>query len=428
MTGATQATSGLALSAAGVRAHSRTPQDYQKTFNQLPEHRKHELARVVAGMTQVQGRVAAQRWLEQQLETASPQRSAGTGCLTSSIGGPASMVVEGSSHLLQTAAAAELTPNRDQLVENAPTTLTTLSPDEKQFLSAVEAAKAFSQEQLELVTPALTPQSIKVFEFMHWFACSHALSEGQSLKAHQITVFLPAETILLATGVPKRTIYDALRRIKALKLIDYRGHVTTLAGHGNRCDVTLFAVKLNVSRSGEARVPYEDLKVADYRNLEEDIQAERTVFRLAQSGTWVGSLRDSLCRLLSWVRSKCTQPWDTGSHKPRFLTMQAKSRDGLEAILDLTTGTAASRGQRIGTAAKAIACALGDQHSLPFWWRFCDALICLVERGGQDYSAAVLACMQREVAAKAEGFARNAAALFIVRLQRAGVYQELMTG
>jgi hypothetical protein len=427
MTGATQATSGLALSAAVVRAHSRTPQDYQKTFNQLPEQRKHELARVVAGMTQVQGRVAAQKWLEQQLATASPQRSAGTGCLTSSISGPGSLVVEGSSHLLQTAAAAELTPNRDHLVEHAPTTLTTLSPDEKQFLSAVEAAKAFSQEQLELVTPALTPQSIKVFEFMHWFACSHALSKGQSLKAHQITVFLPAETIHLATGVPKRTIYDALRRIKVLSLIDYRGHVTTLAGHGNRCDGTVFAVKLNVLRSGEARVTYEDLKVADYRNLEEDIQAERTVFRLAQSGTWVENLRNSLCRLLSWVQSKCTRSWNSNSYKPRFLTMQAKSRDGLEAILNLTTGTSASRGQRIGTAAKAIAWALGDQHSLPFWWKFCDALICLVERGGQDYSASVLACMQREVAAKAEGFARNAAALFIVRLQRAGVYQELMT-
>lgn len=337
------------------------------------------------------------------------------------------MVGEGSSHLLQTAAAAEPTPNREQLVENAPITLATLSPDEKQFLSAVEAAETFSQEQLELITPALTPQSIKVFEFMHWFACSHALSKGHSLKAHQISFFLPAETIHLATGVPMRTVYDALRRIKVLSLIDYRGHVTTLAGHGNRCDGTVFAVKLNVLRSGEARVTYEDLKVADYRNLEEDIQAERTVFRLAQSGTWVENLKDSLCRLLSWVQNKCTRPWNSDSCKPRFLTMQAKSRDGLEAILNLTTGTSASRGQRIGTAAKAIAWALGDQHSLPFWWRFCDALICLVERGGQDYSASVLACMQREVAAKAEGFARNAAALFIVRLQRAGVYQELMT-
>ena len=427
MTGTTRTTSSVALDAAATQAHSRTPRDYQQTFNQLPEQRKHELARVVAGMTQVQGRVAAQRWLEQQLDTAPLQRSAGTGCITSSIGGLSSMVAEGSSRLLQTAAAAELTPNRDQLVENAPTTMTTLSPDEKQFLSAVEAAGTFSQEQLGLITPALTPQSIKVFEFLHWFACSHALSKGQSLKAHQISFFLPAETIHLATGVPKRTIYDALKRIKVLSLIDYRGHVTTLAGHGNRCDGTVFAVKLNVLRTGEARVTYEDLKVADYRNLEEDIQAERTVYRLAQSGTWVENLRDSLCRLLSWVQNKCIRPWNLDSSKPRFLTMQARSRDGLEAILNLTTGTAASRGQRIGAAAKAIAWALGDQHSLPFWWRFCDALICLVERGGQDYSASVLACMQREVAAKAEGFARNAAALFIVRLQRAGVYQELMT-
>lgn len=336
------------------------------------------------------------------------------------------MVAEGSSRLLQTAAAAELTPNRDQLVENAPTTMTTLSPDEKRFLSAVEAAETFSQEQLEFVTPALTPQSTKVFEFLHWFACSHALSKGQSLKAHQISFFLPAETIYLATGVPKRTVYDALRRMKALGLVDHRGHVTTLAGYGNRCDGTVFAVKLNVLRTGEARVTYKDLKIADYRNLEEDIQAERTVFRLAQSRTWVENLRDSLCRLLSWVQSKCTQPWNADICKPRFLTVQVSSRDGLEAILEVTRGSKASRGARIGAAAIAIARALGDQHSLPFWTRFCDALANLVERGGQDYTVFVKAGLQREMTAKAEGFARCPAALFISRLKETGVYGEIM--
>lgn len=409
----------VALNATETQAHSRTPRDYQRTFNHLPEQRKQELAQVVAGMTQVQGRVAAQRWLEQQLEAASPQRSAGRSRLSSSVD-------ERDSRLLQTSATAELTPNRNRLVENAPTTLATLSPEEKRFLSAVKAAETFSWEQLTLVAPALTPQSTKVFKFLHWFACSHALSEEQSLKAHQISFFLPAETIHLATGVPKRTIYDALRRIKALRLIDYRGHVTTLSGHGNRCDGTVFAVKLNVLRTGEARVTYDDLKVADYRNLEEDIRAERTVFRLAQSGTWVSTLRDSLCRLLGWIKSKCTKLWSSESFKPRFLTMQSSSKDGLEAILEVVKGTGTPRGMRVGAAARAVAYALGDRHSLPFWWRFCDALANLAERGGRDYTSAVMACMQRELAAKNDGFARNAAALFIARLKQAGVYQELM--
>lgn len=68
MTGTTRTMSSVTLDAAKTQAHSRTLRDYQQTFNQLPEQRKHELARVVAGMTQVQGRVAAQRWLEQRLE------------------------------------------------------------------------------------------------------------------------------------------------------------------------------------------------------------------------------------------------------------------------------------------------------------------------------------------------------------------------
>lgn len=400
-------------------------QDYQKTFDRLPEQRKGQLARVVAGIAQTRGKHAAQKWLEQQLQPLIPVKGPLHVQLDTRFGEVRSDI-DGLNYP-RAYEEDEFTPNRTHLTAQVPTTLAVLSEEEKAFRSAVEAAEPFSQEQLEIIAPALTPQSVKVLQFLHLYACSDALSREQSLTAYQISFFLPAETIHLATGVPKRTVYDALRRIKALRMIDYRGHVTTLAKHGNRCDGTIFAVKLSALRTGEARVTYEDLKVKDYRNLGEDIEAERTVFRLAQSETWASNLKDSLCRLLSWIRSKCTRAWDAETYQPRLLTMQASSKDGLEAILDLTTGTAASRGQRIGAAAKAIAWALGDQHSLPFWWRFCDALVGLVERGGQDYSASVLACMQREVAAKAEGFARNAAALFIARLQRAGVYQELMT-
>ncbi len=402
----------------------RTPQDYQRTFNQLPEQRKGELARVVAGIAQTQGKHAAQRWLEQQLEPHMPVKGSLHVQLDTLLGKVGNSVAERNHP--RAYEDDEITPNRARLAAQAPTTLAVLSEEQKAFQSAVEAAEPFSQEQLELIAPALTPQSVKVLQFLHLYACSNALSREQSLKAHQISFFLPAETIHLATGVPKRTVYDALRRIKALRMIDYRGHVTTLAKHGNRCDGTVFAVKLSVLRTGEARVTYEDLKITDYRDLEEDIDAGRTVYCLAQSGTWVSNLKNSLCRLLSWIQSKCTQLWDAEPLEPRTLTMQASSSHGLEAILEVTRGTAATRGQRIGRAAKAIGCALGDQHSLPFWWRFCDALACLVERGGRDYSLSILACMQRELTAKREGFARNAAALFIARLKASGVYGEIM--
>lgn len=386
----------------------RSPQAYQQVFQELPEHKKHEFARVVAGMTQTQGKLAAQWWLEQQLER--------------TLNG----VQVGETGLYPTAAdAAEVTPSREELAAQAPTTLAVLSPEERAFKGAVETAEPFSRHQLTLVSPSLTPQSCKVFEFVHLYACSHALSQEQNLKAHQISFFLPAETIPLATGVPPRTMYDALKRLKALGLVDYRGHVTTLPGRGNRCDGTVFAVKLDALRTGEARVTYEDLKVSDYRNLQEDIDAGRTVYRLAQSRTWAYNLKESLCRLLSWIRSKCTRAWDNAT-EPRVLTVQASSKLGLEAIHDLVGGPDATRGQRIGAAAHAIARALGDQHSLPFWWKFCDRLASHAESGGNDYSATVVACMQREVAAKAEGFARSAAALFISRLQKSGLYGVIM--
>ena len=404
-----QATTMTGTQAGPAQARTRSPQAYQQAFHELPEKRKHELARVVASMTQAQGKLAAQWWLEGQLEAVTDQ-------------------VGITNPYICTADKNEnVTPNRERLVAQAPTTLAVLSPAERAYRTAVTTAEPFTQEQLRYVSPALTPQSCKVFEFLHLYAYSHALNQDQSLKAQQISFFLPAETIPLATGVPKRTVYDALGRLKALGLIDHRGHVVTLEGYGSRCDGTVFAVKLDVLRTGEARVTFEDLKVSDYRDLQDDIDAGRTVYRLAQSETWVDDLRGNVCRLLSWIASKCTQPWDVEASKPRFMTVQASSKLGLEAVLNVTTGPVATRGQRIGAAATAIARALGDQHSLAFWWRFCDAFASLVERGGRDYGPSLVACIQREVAAKQEGFARCPAALLISRLKCSGIYGEIMT-
>ena len=406
-----------------TQARTRRPQAFKRAFHDLPEKRKLELSRIVAGITQTQGKLAAQWWLEGQLDAhcadPSDQQPFGAALNEIQLEGPG-------GHARSTDEAEDVTPNRAQLVATAPTTLAVLSPEERAYGGAVAAAEPFTRKQLEHVSLALTPQSRVVFEFVHLYACAHALSHKQSLKAHQISFFLPAETIHLATGVPTRTVYDALKRIKALGLVDYRGHVITLAGYGNRCDGTVFAVKLDALRTGAARVTFDDLKVSDYRNLEADIAAQRTVYRLAQSETWANHLRENLCSLLSWIQAKCTRPWHDAP-KPRYLTMQASSKLGLEAVLSVTTGPAATRGQRIGAAAAAIAGAFGDQHSLPFWWRFCDALACLVERKGRDYSASVVTCMQREIAAKAEGFAHRPAALFISRLKRSGVYGEIMT-
>lgn len=414
MSGTTFPTSGAPSS---TRPGSWNPRDHQQVFHRLPEKRKRELAQVVSELARVQGKRAAQAWLEQHLNTSTLPKE-----------GDARRPDMLTGELVRVATEPEdtFTQRRDDLVTAAPTTLEVLSEEEKQVRNAVAAAETFSQEEVERVAPTLTRQSTKVFEFLHLFACAYALTNSQSLKAHQISFFLPAETITLATGVPERTVYDALRRIKLAGLVDHRGHVTTLEGYGNRCDGTVFAVKLCSERTGEARLTYADLKVSDYRDLAADIHEGRTVYRLAQSNTWAYNLRDSVCRLLNWTRSKCTVSWDEQISKPRNLTLQVQSRDGLEAILDLANGPKVTRGQRIGAAAKAIARALGDQHSLTFWWRFCDGLTSLIERGERDYTPAVKACIQREVTAKAEGFARCPAALFITRLKAAGVYGEVM--
>lgn len=295
------------------------------------------------------------------------------------------------------------------------------SPEERRAEQAVGEVEAFSAEQVGLAGD-LTRRSHEVYSFLHLLCSASARSKGQSLLAYQITVFCPGEVIRDALGLAHSTFYDALGRLKARGLVDYRGHRTTLNSWGNRCDGTLFAVKLRPERAGEARLHYDDLK-ASYRDLEADIEQGRTWYRIGQSVTWGKDIRHAVRCLLSWNLLGYTLPAVDPVEKPPFMTLQ--SAGSVELILDVLLGPKVERARRIELAARAVVTALGDGGSLNFWRRLLRGMVRQAD-AGRDYSTALHGAVQRAHADRVEGFARKAGALLITRLKQAGVYRELM--
>ena len=121
------------------------PQAYQSVFHNLSEKRKLELAQVVAGLTQAQGKLAAQWWLEQQLDAYAPDPSLR---VPPNEALSESQAEVADRHLPCTDEAKYATPNRERLVAEAPTTFAVPSPEERVFRTATETAEPFTQEQL----------------------------------------------------------------------------------------------------------------------------------------------------------------------------------------------------------------------------------------------------------------------------------------
>lgn len=299
----------------------------------------------------------------------------------------------------------------------------TSAPDE--IDKSFESTQAWSTKQVEAMSDQLEKGPLALYSFLHHYAASDAHLLGYKLTAFQHEFFCIAEVFAFCMGISRSTFYRHLGVLNVAGLVHARGHHTTVSTFGTRCDGTVFAVKFNPRRSGSARCTHAYLASQAYRHLEADIAEKRTFWALRQSRNGVLKTLTSLTGILRWMNPKCTSV--RGDQlKPRYLTVSCQTRSGLDAVLAVTKGRQ-QRGQRIAAAVKATTTALGDHHSVPFWWRFFDSMVRHAEDGGKDYAAFVHLALERERAAKEEGFARNAAALCVARLKASGVYAALMT-
>lgn len=215
--------------------------------------------------------------------------------------------------------------------------------------------------------------------------------ENHSRRVALVTVMLPAELLAIYLGVRRETIWRALKRLRAVGLVDARVWRTTSGGE-TRAAGTLFAVRLKPG--GRARLAYGDFK-HPWRDLDGDRAKGRTAWAWVQADQ-----RPSYNVLLAWALGERVAPGE----KPPLMPELYDIRDLPGKLPHEVAGM-------VTALADYLARLLDDRHSRRFYakllWRVVylelkpDALINQVERVRTDAK---------------EGWARKPGALLATRL------------
>lgn len=279
-----------------------------------------------------------------------------------------------------------------------------------------ETVESFSARMVALLE-GVRPTARRIYAFLHRYGCLFITHHQGSLKANQVSYFLPAELVQHALGVCKGSFYRSLLELKRTGLVDARGHCTTINGWKVRKDGTVWCVKLTPTRGKSARLSFEDLK-AQYRNLEADIEAGRTVWMV---------MRQSYSEVKNVSSFKLLLPWSLSlvTHKaPLAMTVAQEPSRPLEALVDLLRTCENERREAVEALATTCAITLGDMGNVGFYQYLLWQLLRLSDQG-RDYSQVVYHMLVRARTDLREGFARRAGALFVSRLKASAIWEEV---
>ena len=308
-----------------------------------------------------------------------------------------------------------LTPPEASLPSPAPPELVVC----KQTLvaSVEEAVESFSARQVARVVADLNPLALRIYGLLNRLGCEIAYRRGYHRKASQVSYFCPAESICAHLSISRGSFYRSLQELKALGLIDARGHKTTINGWAVRCDGTLWSVKLLPHKGSRARLCYDDLK-AQYRDLETDIKAGNTVWNQTRQSKTDKTKPVTIECLLAWALPPMRE------QNPVTLTVASEERLELEILLDVPHVPKQGKREAVGKTARALAQHLTDEGSLNFY-RYLVWQLLRLHQQGRDYFLAVYQMVLRARTDKLEGFARKPGALFVSRLKACTLWDEL---
>ncbi len=280
-----------------------------------------------------------------------------------------------------------------------------------------EVLESFSARQVARVTGDLNPLALRIYALLNLLGCEVAHRRGYYRKASQVSYFCPAESICAHLGISRGSFYRSLKELRALGLVDARGHKTTLSGWAVRCDGTLWSVKLLPHKGTRARLRYEDLK-AQYRDLEADIKAGNTAYAQMRQSSTEENNTVTLESLLAWALPPMRE------QSPVALTVASEERLSLELLLDVPFVPKQSRREAVDKAARALAQHLSDAGSINFY-RYLVWQLLRLHQQGRDYLRAIYQMVLRTSADLQEGFARKPGALFVSRLKGCALWDEL---
>jgi len=273
--------------------------------------------------------------------------------------------------------------------------------------SAAQAAKA-------LPVGTLTGTAQRLLDALQQVAELVKAARGYHRNTSQVTFFAPVESVALAIGVSRQTIYNRLPELVSKGLIAQQGHYCTHNGQ-TRMDGSLWAVKIKDTPSA-AKIDYDYLKIS-YRNLGDDIATGRTAWAALQST----SKRDNSVDI-SYVLTFALPPAQNSLSND----CKGESAPVLESLLDVAYVPLEGRSEAVDSSAEAIRNVLGGAEkdiNLYRWlvWQ----LLRLEQQQQKTYYYQVFLMIQRVSVEKRENACKNPTGLLISRLKTAGIWQEL---
>jgi DNA-binding transcriptional ArsR family regulator len=263
----------------------------------------------------------------------------------------------------------------------------------------------------------LNPLALRIYALLNLLGCTIAHRRGYHRKAGQVSYFCPAESICAHLGISRGSFYRSLKELLALGLVDARGHKTTINGWAVRCDGTLWSVKLRPHKGSRARLCFDDLK-AQYRDLEADIEAGNTAWAQTRQSSTSETNMVTFESLLAWALPPVPV------QNPVTLTVASEERLSLDILLDVPFIPKQGRREAVDKAARALAQHLTDAGSLNFYRYLVWQLLRLYQQR-RDYLLDVYQMVLRASSDHQEGFARKPGALFVSRLKRCELWEEV---
>lgn len=278
---------------------------------------------------------------------------------------------------------------------------------------------ATSRQILRPLIPLLSRGAFLTLQALHLSALAKLAYENKSEKATFVTLFCPQDAVMLATGVRSRTTMLKYRaELEALGLVRTAVQQSHSAPNGKDYrDGLLWIVKMHPERGGRPRFHLEDFKHKN-RDMSHDLETGRTAYQMKNEHTHKVLKGDMQIKyILHWALSPLL-----GSTLPTVYVHSAPEV-ALETVLHLPFEPKNARRDALSAAAWASCQALGDDSLDFFRWLYVRLMRLHIQ--GHSYFQGVYGLIRRCQTDAAEGFARNAAALFVARLQSSDLWHKL---
>jgi len=279
------------------------------------------------------------------------------------------------------------------------------------LLDSVQSAKGL---------PVGTPKTLSgtasiLFSALREVAELAKIERGYHKKTSQVTFFAPVESVALAIGVSRQTVYNRLPELVSKGLVEQIGHYCTHNGQ-TRSDGSLWAVKLDLETTGRAKIDYDWLK-GSYRSLGDDIATGRTAWAALQSNPRRKNSVD-----ISYITTFALSP----DSKSLGNDCKAADAPALESLLDVAYAPVEGRGEAVDIAAQGISATLGGaKKDINLYRWLVWSLLRLEQQQQKTYYYQVFLMVQRCGVEKRENACTNPTGLLVSRLKAAGIWQDL---